>query len=108
MPAHNAPAIKLVTDRYSVQVRLFNYLPDVTEADSDAQYFLYKELSELATAALTRAPLFKPSGNRMALLAANDLGNVRIAMRRAFTDAERTRYDEIQEALNALTDKYED
>lgn len=107
MEQHNAQAIKLITDRYSVRVRLFNYQP-VTEEDSDAQYFLYKELEALAMAALTRAPLFKPSGNRMALLPATDLGNVRIAMRRAFTDAERTRYDEIQEALNALADKYGD
>lgn len=107
MPQHNAPAIKLITDRYSHQVRMFNYLP-VSDADSDTQFWLYKELAELATAALTRAPLFKPSGNRMALLPATDLGNVRIAMRRAFTDAERARYDEIQEAITALTDKYED
>lgn len=107
MPAHNALAIKLVTDRYSAHVKSFNHLP-VSEADSDRQYDLYRELAELATAALTRAPLVKPSGNRMALLPATDLGNVRIAMRREFTDAERARYDAIQEELNTLTDKYED
>jgi hypothetical protein len=67
-----------------------------------------QELTALATAALTRAPQVKPTGNRVALLPATDLGNVRIAMRRAFTDAERARYDEIQEELHALTDKYED
>lgn len=106
MAAHNAPAIKLITDRYSVQVRMFNY-QDVSEEDSDAQYWLYKELAGLATAALTRAPKFHPSGNRMALMPSTDLGNVRIAMRRAFTDAERARYDEIQDALHALADKYE-
>lgn len=106
MPQHNAPAIKLVTDRYSAHVKSFNHL-DVSEEDSHTQYFLYKELETLATAALTRAPKFEPSGNRMALLPSTDLGNVRIAMRRAFTDAERARYDEIQEEINALTDKYE-
>lgn len=107
MPQHNAPAIKLITDRYSAHIVSFNHLP-VSQEDSEAQYFLYKELEALATAALTRAPQVKPSGNRMALLPATDLGNVRIAMRRAFTDAERARYDEIQEALTSLTDKYED
>lgn len=106
MSQHNAPAIKLVTDRYSAAVRRFNFLP-VSEADSDAQYFLYKELERLATAALTRAPQVKPTGIRVALLPATDLGNVYIAMRRAFTDAEQARYDEIQEALDALSDKYE-
>lgn len=107
MPQHNAPAIKIITDRYSAHVRQFNFLP-VSEEDSDAQYELYRELETLAVAALTRAPLVKPSGNRMALLPATDLGNIRIAMRRAFTDTERIRYDEIQEALTALADKYED
>lgn len=109
MPQHNAPAIKLVTDRYSHQVRAFNRTSIVVSAaDSDAHYFLYKELEALATAALTRAPQIKPSGNRMALLPSTDLGNVHIAMKRAFTDAERTRYNEIQRALDDLTDKYED
>lgn len=107
MAQHNAAAIKLITDRYSVQIRMFNY-QDVSEADSDAQYFLYKELEGLATAALTRAPQVKPSGIRVALLPSTDLGNVRMAMRRAFTDTERVRYDEIQNELNAITDKYED
>ena len=107
MAQHNAQAIKLITYRYSAQIRLFNY-PPVSEEDSDTQYFLYKELEQLAIAALTRAPLFKPSGNRMALLPATDLGNVRIAMKRAFTPEERARYDEIQDALDAVHDKYED
>lgn len=107
MKRHNAPAIKLITDRWSAHIRSFNHLP-VSDDDSDTQYFLYKELETLATAALTRAPLIKPSGSRMALLPATDLGNVRIAMRRAFTDSERARYDEIQTAITELTDKYED
>lgn len=107
MPQHNAQAIKLITDRYSADIRRFNFLP-VSEADSDAHYFLYKELETLATAALERAPRVEPTGNRRALLPATDLGNTYIAMRRAFTDAERARYNEIQEALTALTDKYED
>jgi hypothetical protein len=103
---HNAPAIKLVTDRYSAHVQSFNHLP-VSEDDSDTHYWLSKELETLATRALSRAPLFKPSGNRVALLPSTDLGNVRIAMRRAFTPEELARYNKIQDDLTALTDKYE-
>lgn len=103
---HNAPAIKLITDRYSAHVRSFNFLP-VSEADSAAQYWLYKELETMVTAALTRAPQFKPSGNRMALQLSTDLGNVRMAMLRELTETERMRYDEIQDALHILADKYE-
>ena len=104
---HNAPVIKLITDRYSAHIRSFNFLP-VSEADSDTHYWLNKELAELATAAFTRAPLFKPSGNRVALLPSTDLGNAYRALKAALTPPERTRYDEIQEALYALSDKYED
>lgn len=103
---HNAPVIKLITDRYSAHVNRFNHL-DVSEEDSDVQHELYKELADLATAVFARAPLFKPSGNRVALLPSTDLGNAYVALRRAFTSEERARYDAIQEALNALQDKYE-
>ena len=107
MPAvHNAPVIKMVTGRYSAHVKSFNHLP-VTEADSDTQYWLNDELARIATAALTRAPLFKPSGNRVALMLSTDLGNAYRLMRQHFTDAERARYAEIQEALDVLTTKYE-
>lgn len=106
MPQHNAPVIKMITDRFSAHVRQFNFLP-VSEADSDAQYWLSKERAELATAALTRAPEFEPSGNRRALDPAADLGNAYRTMRQHFTDAERARYEEITTALDALTDKYE-
>ena len=103
---HNAPVIKLITDRYFAHVRSFNFLP-VSEADSDTQFWLNKELAELATAAFTRAPLFKPSGNRRALLPSTNLGNAYRALRAALTPEEQTRYNEIQEALEALGDKYE-
>lgn len=107
MPQHNAQAIKLITDRYSAHVQQFNHREGLTQADSDEHFDLNRELSELATVALGRAPKVEPTGNRVALLPATDLGNVCIAMRRAFTDAERARYDEIQNKLNELTDKYE-
>ena len=107
MTQHNGPAIRLVADRYSAHVKRFNAL-DVSEADSDEQFRLYKELGALATAVLTRAPLVKPSGNRVALLPAADLGNVYQAMRHTFTPEERDRYNAIQDALNNLSDKYED
>ena len=103
---HNAAVIKLVTDRYSAHVQAFHAY-DVSEADSDANYWLNKELAELATAALTRAPEFKPSGNRRALLPSTDLGNAYLAVRKHLTDAERARYAEIQEMLERLSDKYE-
>jgi ATP-dependent DNA ligase len=103
---HNAPVIKLITDRYSAHVKSFNHLP-VSDADSDAHFWLNKELAEIATAALTRAPLFKPSGNRRALLPSVDLGNAYRALRAAMTPEERARYAEIQNALETLGDKYE-
>lgn len=109
MAHHNAPAIKLLTDRYSLAIKTFNNLPDpVSEADSGAHFDLYKELETLATEALTRAPKYKPSGNRLGLIPARDLGNVRMLMLRHLTPAERARYDEIQNEITALTDKYED
>ena len=108
MTQHNAPAIKLITDRWSQHVQYFNGIAGLTQDDSDRHYDLHQELAHLATNALTRAPKVQPTGNRVALLPSTDLGNVRIAMRRAFTDVERTRYDAIQEELHALTDKYED
>lgn len=103
---HNAPVIKLVTDRYSAHVQRFSYL-DVSKEDADAQYDLNVELAALAETVFARAPLFTPSGNRMGLLPSTDLGNAYVALRRAFTSEERARYDAIQEALNALQDKYE-
>lgn len=103
--SHNYTAIKLLTDRYSAQIKSFNYLV-ISDDDSDEQYFLYKELEKIVTAALQRAPEFKPSGNRVALLPAKDLGNVRMHAMRHMDSSERARYDEIQDMLNNLYDKY--
>lgn len=108
MPQHNYRVIKLVTDRYRAHVRSFNRIyPPVSEDDSHEQYFLNKELEAIATAAFTRAPEFKPSGNRMALLPSVDLGNAYLALRAAMTPEESARYAEIQAALDVLQDKYE-
>lgn len=104
---HNYRVIKLVTDRYSKHVQSFNHLPDVTEADSDRQYDLNRELESLARAAFARAPEFKPPRGRLAFIPAQDLGNAYRALRKAFTPEERDRYSAIQDELNALTDKYE-
>lgn len=106
MAAHNAPVIKLITDRFSAHVRSFNFLP-VSEEDSDAQFWLNKEKAELATAALTRAPEFKPTGNRRALSPAHNLGDAYRTMRQHFTPTEAARYAEIQDILDAFTAKYE-
>lgn len=106
MAKHNARVIKLVTDRYSAHVRRFNHM-DVSDADSDAQYDLYKELEKLAHAAFGRAAEFKPSGNRVALAPWADLGNAYRELKRNLTADERTRYDEIQDKLHELSDKYE-
>lgn len=106
MAAHNAPVIKMVTERFSAHVRSFNFLP-VSEEDSDAQYWLCKEKAELATASLSRAPEFKPSGMRRALQPSTDLGNAYRTMHAHFTDAERARYAEIETALDVFIDKYE-
>lgn len=102
---NNAPAIKLVTGRYSAHVSTFN-CHNVSEVDSDNNYFLNKELAELATAALGRAPEIKPSGNRRALLVSADLGNCYRTVRQNLTSAELARYNEIQGILEDLNDKY--
>lgn len=106
MTPHNAAVIKLITDRYSAHVKSFNHLP-VSDTDSDRHFDLNKELAELATVALARAPLFKPSGNRVALLPSTDLGNAYRAVRQNLTSGERARYNTIQDELCALQDKYE-
>jgi hypothetical protein len=106
MPEHNYRAIKLITDRYSAHISAFNYL-DVSEEDSDRQYFLYKDLEILARAAFARAPEVKLSGNRMALLPSADLGNAYKTLRAYLTPDERIRYNAIHEDLVTLSDKYE-
>lgn len=102
---HNAAVIKLITDRYSAHVKSFNRLP-VAESDSDSQYFLYKELSKMVADVFGREPLFKPSGNRAALIPANDLGNAYLALRKAMTEEEKLRYNQIQDELEDLSEKY--
>lgn len=103
---HNAAVIKLVSGRYSAHIRSFNFLP-VSEEDSDTQFWLNKELADIATAVFGRIEEFKPSGNRRALLASTDLGNAYRALRQGMTGAEKERYEEIQEALISLSEKYE-
>lgn len=106
MAVHNAAVIKMVTDRFSAHIRSFNHLP-VSEEDSDRQYWLCREKADLATASFTRAPEFKPSGIRMALMPSADLGNAYRAMHAHFTEEERARYAAIEEELDAFTTKYE-
>lgn len=106
MPKHNYQVIKMVTDRYSAHVKSFNHM-DVSDEDSDTHYYLNKELASLAETVFARAPLFRPSGNRAGLLPSVDLGNAYRALRENMTGEERARYNEIQEKLHALQDKYE-
>jgi hypothetical protein len=107
MPEHNYRVIKMVGERYSKQVQYFNGVPDLTDADSDRHYDLYKELDGLMRTAFGRAPEFKPSGVRVALLPSADLGNAYRVLKQNLTPQERARYEEIQTELYALTDKYE-
>jgi hypothetical protein len=106
MTQHNAPVIKMITDRFSAHVKAFNHLPVSTE-DSDTHHDLSMERAALAVAAFTRAPVFKPTGPRRALLPAADLGDAYRVMRHHLTPQEAARYIEILEAIDALNDKYE-
>lgn len=107
MTQHNAAVIKMVRERYSTHVRFFNGTVGLTDADSDRHYDLYMELTGIMEAAFARAPEFKPSGMRRALLPSADLGNAYRTLKAHLTPEERARYDKIQDELHALSDKYE-
>jgi hypothetical protein len=97
---NNLAAFRMIEGRLSSHVQLFNSYK-VNEEDSDTQYFLTREKLALAKAALENAPTFKVT------TLARSLGDVYLAVKRNLSDADMRRWIEINELLEALSDKYE-
>jgi hypothetical protein len=97
---NNEPAFRMIESRLSAHVQRFNGY-DVSADDSDTQYFLTTEKLALAKAALESAPAFKVT------TLARSLGDVHLAVKRNLSDADMRRWIEINELLEALSDKYE-
>lgn len=98
MPNNDA-AFKMIESRLSAHVQTFNSY-DVSEEDSDTHYFLSKEKLALARAALDSAPVVKVT------TLARSLGDVYMAVKRNMNSADLRRWNEINELLEALSDKY--
>jgi hypothetical protein len=96
----NQKAFKMIEGRFSDHVKLFNHA-DVTEADSDAHYWTVKERVDLARAALERAPELPVT------TLARSLGDIYRAVRKNLTPDELKRWEETNEVLEELCDKYE-
>ncbi|WP_159030799.1 hypothetical protein [Streptomyces sp. 769] len=96
---HNERACKMIEERFSNQVRLFNHC-DVSEADSDTHYWTVKERAELARVALERAPQMT-----VATLP-RSLGNIYVAIRRHLHADELDRWTKSNDVLEELMDKY--
>jgi hypothetical protein len=97
---NNSAAFRMIESRLSAHVQRFNSY-DVSADDSDTQYFLTTEKLALAKAALESAPTFKVT------TLARSLGDVYLAVKRNLSDADMRRWIEINEMLEALSDKYE-
>jgi hypothetical protein len=95
----NQKAFNMIEGRFSDQVKLFNHF-DVTEADSDTQYWTVKERADLARVALERAPQLKVT------TLARSLGDIYQAVRKNLTPEELNRWEESNEVLEELSDKY--
>jgi hypothetical protein len=96
----NQKAFNMIEGRFSDQVKRFNHFP-VTGEDSDTQYWTVKERVDLARAALERAPEFPVT------TLARSLGDIYQAVRKNLTADELKRWEETNEALEELLDKYE-
>ena len=96
---NNEKAFKMIEGRFSDQVKLFNQY-DVNSQDSDDQYFMIVERVNLAKVALERAPLVKVT------TLPRSLGDVYIAVRRNLTADELIRWNQLNEQLETLHDKY--
>lgn len=95
----NQKAFDLIEGRYSAHVKLFNHY-DVSHADSDDHYWTVKERVDLARAALERAPYLPVT------TLARSLGDVSQAVRKNLTPDELKRWEETNDVLEELCDKY--
>ena len=98
--ADNSAAFRMIESRLSAHVQRFNGY-DVSAEDSDTQYFLTTEKLALAKAALESAPAFRVT------TLARSLGDVYMAVKRNLATADLARWNEINELLEALSNKYE-
>lgn len=97
---NNAKAYAMVEERFSAHVKSFNYM-NVSEADSDTQYWTVKSRLALASAALDRAPELRVT------TPARSLGDVYRTVRKHLTPEELEQWDAMGEALESLLDKYQ-
>jgi hypothetical protein len=97
---NNAAAFRMLEGRLSAHVQRFNGY-DVSANDSDEQYFLTTEKLALAKAALESAPAFKVT------TLARSLGDIYRTVKHSMSAADLKRWNEINETLEALSDKYE-
>ncbi|MFB6654861.1 hypothetical protein ACFCZ4_06760 [Streptomyces microflavus] len=95
----NQEAFDMIESRFSAHVKLFNFA-DVSLDDSDAHYWTVKDRLELARVALERAPEVRVT------TLPRSLGDVYQAVRTNLTPEELTRWNEGNEAIEVLCDKY--
>ncbi|WP_125262043.1 hypothetical protein [Streptomyces alboflavus] len=96
---HNERAYRMVEERFSNHVKVFNHY-DVSGADSDTHYWTVKERLELAQVALERAPEMKVT------TLARSLGDVYLAIRKNLAPDELARWNEADDVLENLANKY--
>ncbi|MEV5677433.1 hypothetical protein [Streptomyces sp. NPDC052179] len=95
----NQEAFDMIEGRFSAHVKLFNSA-DVSLDDSDAHYWTVKDRLELARVALERAPEIQVT------TLPRSLGDVYRAVRTNLTPEELASWDESNEALHELSEKY--
>ncbi|WJV49893.1 hypothetical protein [Streptomyces flavofungini] len=96
---HNERAYKMVEERFSAHVKVFNHY-DVSDDDSDTHYWTAKDRLELAQVALERAPEMKVT------TLARSLGGIYQAIRKNLTPDELARWNEADDVLENLANKY--
>ncbi|MFG3176557.1 hypothetical protein ACGFZC_16035 [[Kitasatospora] papulosa] len=95
----NQKAFQMIEGRFSDHVKMFNSA-DVSGDDSDTHYWIVKDKLELARVALERAPQLRVT------TLPRSLGDVYQAVRKNLTAEELARWDEKDDALHDLCDKY--
>ncbi|WP_435270953.1 hypothetical protein [Streptomyces sp. 1222.5] len=95
----NPKAFKLLEERFSMMVKTFNHA-NVSDTDSDDHYWTVRDRLDLGRVALERAPEFQVS------TLARSLGDIYRAVRKNLTPDELKRWEESNEALEELHDKY--
>jgi hypothetical protein len=95
----NQKAFDMIEGRFSDHVKRFHSV-EVSESDSDTYYWSVKERLELARTALDRAPKLTVT------TLPRSLGDVYRAVRNNLTKEELSRYNDLNEQLEALSDDY--